>query len=160
MTKLSPLLAAALIFGTAVPAPAAPPSSQHIDGRIQEASGYGSGECRFEAHRIAMLTTSQPSVVNGAIGHSFDVDQATIGGRFVLRPTTEVPRDADLAIAFYESLGEVTDPSARPERLVFDKKRGGLTVERGRVPKGLPVAIVCLFAAETPTLFTYRATSK
>lgn len=96
MTKISLLLAAALTFAAAVPASAGESARQRVDGCIQEATGYATGECRFEVHRSAMLMTGESSVANAVVGHSFDVDPATVGARFTLRPMNEVPRDADL----------------------------------------------------------------
>lgn len=163
MSKLFAVLVTflfALIAAAPAPASQGDHAAQRVTGRIQEATGYGSGECRFEAHRVAMMMTKQSSVFNGIVGHSFEVDPETVGGSFVLRPRHEVPRDTDLAIAFYESLGDMTNPLATPDRVVIDDERGPLTVERGRVPRGFPLAVVCLYFAETPADFVYSARNR
>lgn len=127
-----------------------------MEAIVRYASGAGSGQCRFEAHRMAMLLSGGAPQTNGEVGYSFNVRPRTVQERFSLSPADATPRDADMAIAFYESLGEVDDPSKTPKRVIFDEGRGGLTIEKGRVPKGLPVAIVCLFAGERPVNFVYK----
>lgn len=139
------------------PAAAKSGGIQRVEAIVRHTTSYGTGECRFEAHRISMLLTGEPQAVNGQVGYSFAVRPATVGGRFLLRPNDGIPRAADLAVAFYASLGDRTDPGARPERVVVDEERGGLASETGKVPKDLPVAIVCMYAGESPVDFTYVA---
>jgi hypothetical protein len=136
-----------------VPAVQAKPAGQKVADTIRHATGSLTGQCRFEAHRIAMLEAGE--ALNGQVGYSFEVKPATVGQRFLLGPQDGAVVDADLDIAFYESLGDPADPLKTPDRMIFDDVRGSFSVERGRVPKDLPVAIVCLFAAETPAQFTY-----
>lgn len=134
---------------------AAETRSQRVRGRIQEATGYLSSECRgFEAHRIAALAAGDVTAPNQAVGFGFKVKPRTVGKSFRLRPGS-VPADADLAIAFYKSLGQQNDPSRTPKRVIFSRP-GHLSEELGRVPTGYPLAIVCADAGETPVTFSYR----
>jgi len=149
LTPLAAILALSLLLGLS--AAEAKPAGQKVTDIVRNATGFFSGQCRFEAHRIAMLEGGEAA--NGQVGYSFEVKRATVGQKFLLGPPD--PRIDDFDIAFYESLGDPLDPLKMPERMIFDDARGSSTIERGRVPRDLPVAIVCLFIAEHPVTFTY-----
>ena len=82
-----------------------------------------------------MATAGGP---NGLVGYTFEVDPKTAGKKFKL----EVAGGAGMDIQFYTDLGDPTDPTTAPANVGYETPGPG--GEEGTVPKGYPIAFVCM----------------
>ncbi len=151
MKKMVAVSVAALLLGAAVPAGAAKKVKQTEEGSIALPAPFTDGTCFYGLHRRLNLVAQRQ--VQGIVGHDFDVDPATEGGKFKLVPSDE---SVDLDISFYQSMGDIQDPAGAPANAGFETREPG--GEAGVVPPGYPIAIVCMVAGENVD-FTYTATS-
>ena len=88
--------------------------------------------------------------VNEIVGYTFDVDPKTFNKPFKL----EVDGGAGMDISFYADLGDITDPTTAPANVPF--ATAGPGGESGLVPKGYPIAFVCMTEG-AEAAFTYTA---
>lgn len=92
---------------------------------------------------------------NGLAGYAFEIDRATWGKRFDLRPHASLFPDVDLDITFYydiptreEALADPVNGGSVSYEHVESRRPGG---EKGKVRRGAVVAIVCIYGSPAPT---------
>jgi hypothetical protein len=138
-------LAIPVFSGSAI---AAKKKAQTIEGSIVLPQGGGpAGACVYRTQRTLMATAGAP---NGVFGYSFEVDPKTVNKKFTL----EVSDGVGMDIQFYSELGDVTDPTAAPANVGYETAGPG--GESGTVPKGFPIAFICMTEGVEGT-FTYTA---
>ena len=118
--------------------------------------------CFAGLHRRGAILTAENN--NGAIGWHFDVDPKTANKKFVLDVAGQGSY-VDVDITFYQEFGTpddvVADPTnaGAPASLSFATRAAG--GEKGKVPKGYPKAIICMYGgalgAGVLGAFTYSA---
>ena len=101
---------------------------------------------------------------NGLVGWHFDVDPKTVGKKFTLDVAGQGSY-VDVDILFYQKFGTpedvVSDPggAGAPASMGFQTRAAG--GEKGKVPPGMPKAIVCMYGgglgAGVLGNFTYTA---
>jgi hypothetical protein len=163
MKKLLVLSIAMLLALPAVSAGAAG-GKQEVSGSIILPTPFtDNSTCYAGIHRRLTILT-MGNVPNGLVGYEFEVDKATANKNFVLEPTGGTG-SVDLDITFYQAFGTaeqvVTDPlnAGAPVSLGFNTRAAG--GESGKVPKGYPLAIICLYTGDAGqganASFTYTA---
>jgi hypothetical protein len=146
-------LALLLVAALAIPvfsgsAIAAKKKGQTVEGSIVLPQGGGpAGPCVYRTQRTLMATAGAP---NGVFGYTFDVDPKTANKKFKL----EVSEGVGMDIQFYSELGDVSDPSTAPANVGYETPGPG--GESGTVPKGYPIAFVCMTEGVEGS-FTYTA---
>ncbi|MFN2587909.1 MAG: hypothetical protein ABR613_07315 [Actinomycetota bacterium] len=149
MRKLAALALGGLVAASLVAnATAAAPKQQKVSGSLAFSAPYTDNSgCYAGLHRrIAILSQE---MVNGDIGYHFDLEPATLGKPFVLKPTGGQGH-VDLDIYFYNKFGTpedvVGDPlnAGAPVAVSFNTREAG--GESGIVPKGdFTKVIVCMY---------------
>jgi hypothetical protein len=146
-------LALLLVAALAIPvfsgsAVAAKKKGQSVEGSVVLPQGGGpAGPCVYRTQRTVMGTTGAP---NGVFGYSFEVDPKTANKKFTLKVSDGIGMD----IQFYTDLGDPSDPTAAPANVGFETAGPG--GESGTVPKGYPIAFVCMTEGFEGN-FTYTA---
>ena len=120
---------------------------QTVEGSIALPQPYTAG-CIYRAQRTAYSVAG--AQVNEIVGYTFDVDPKTFNKPFKL----EVDGGAGMDISFYADLGDITDPTTAPANVPF--ATAGPGGESGLVPKGYPIAFVCMTEG-AEAAFTYTA---
>lgn len=155
--------AAALIAALAAPsATATPAPKQTVEGFILLPAPYTDDSgCFAGLHRRGAILTMENN--NGILGWHFDVDPKTVNKKFVLEAGGAGHVDVD--ILFYQEFGTpqdvVEDPggAGAPATVDFATREAG--GEKGKVPKGYPKAIICMYGggqgAGAGAMFTYNA---
>lgn len=140
---LASLLAFSLL---GMPATAAP-KKQVVEGTILLPAPYTDDSgCFAGLHRRGAIMTMENN--NGPIGWHFDVDPKTVGKKFKLEASGQGSY-VDLDILFYQKFGTpedvVGDPggAGAPATTGFQTRAAG--GEKGKVPPGMPKAIVCMY---------------
>lgn len=149
MKKLIALSLAAFLVvpAFAVGATAAKKPKQAVEGSILLPQPGGAvGPCVYRTQR-ALSTYGGP---NGFVGYMFEVDPKTAGKKFTL----EVSDGVGMDISFYSELGDPSDPTVAPANMGYETP--GLGGEDGTVPKGFPIAFVCMNEGADGS-FTYTA---
>lgn len=122
--------------------------TQKVEGSIViPQPGAAAGPCIYRTQRTLMATAGGP---NGLIGYTFEVDPKTAGKKFKL----VVDGGAGMDIQFYTDLGDPTDPTTAPANVGYETPGPG--GETGTVPKGYPIAFVCMNEGANAS-FTYTA---
>lgn len=158
-------IAALLVASLAVPSAqariAAP--AQEVSGMIVAPAPFTDDSgCFAGLHRRGAILTQENN--NGAIGWHFDVDPKTYTEKFVLDVEGQGSY-VDVDITFYREFGTVDDVIGDPANAgapvsysFATRKAGG---EKGKVPKGYPKAIICMYGggqgAGVLGNFTYKA---
>ena len=156
--SLAGVLAASLL----VPSAHAGGKKQTVEGMIALPAPYTDDTgCFAGLHRRGAILSQENN--NGVIGWHFDVDPATANKKFVLEAAGQ--GYVDLDILFYQKFGTpedvVNDPggAGAPASLGFQTRAAG--GEKGKVPKGYPKAIICMYGgaqgAGLGATFTYTA---
>lgn len=150
MKKLIGAAVAALLVSTAIPAGAAKPKPQVVEGSIVLpaifATGLGADGCWAGATR--RLTQTAAGQGSGIIGYRFPVDKATWNGKFVLEATGGAGT-VDFDLFMYSFMpgpeAQIDDPQngGTPISVDFQTREAG--GESGIIPKGTTDAIVCLY---------------
>jgi hypothetical protein len=123
---------------------------QHVQGTIAVPQPFpADNTCIYRAQR-SIMSASDMSGPNGVVGYTFRVDKRTAGSRFVLKTS----RGSGLDISFYSELGDPADPTTAPSNIPFETPGPG--GEKGKVPKGFPIAFVCMTEGANAS-FTYMA---
>ncbi|HVF52385.1 MAG TPA: hypothetical protein VNC78_02135 [Actinomycetota bacterium] len=101
-------------------------------------------ECFAGYHRRANYFAQEQ--LNSVVGHHFNVDEATWGGKFVLEPTGG-QGTIDLDIVFFVDFKtDPADPTGGPlSATIANRAAGG---EKGIVPEGMTKAVVCLWSGD------------
>ncbi len=157
MRKLA-VLGLAGLMATALPVSgsAAPGKSQTVDGSVALRAVFpaDTNSCFAGAHRRGAVVTSEQN--NGVVGYHFDVDKKSWKKPFTLE-VTGGQAAVDLDIVFYPEFGtteQATDTAYSPPYVTFEERGPG--GEKGKVPKGMNKAIVCMYDGVAST-FTYTA---
>lgn len=150
------------LFGTPATARSAAPK-QEVTGMIVAPAPYTDDSgCFAGVHRRGAILTQENN--NGVVGWHFDVDPKTANKKFALEVEGQGSY-VDVDITFYQEFGTpedvVSDPqgAGAPASYSFaTRKAGG---ETGKVPKGFPKAIICMYGgglgAGVLGNFTYTA---
>ena len=85
---------------------------------------------------------------NGVIGWHLEVDPATVGKKFVLEATGQGSY-VDMDITYYMKFGTmddvINDPANAGAPATFEYHEREAGGEKGVVPKGFPLAIICMY---------------
>jgi hypothetical protein len=123
---------------------------QVVKGSISVPQPYpADGTCVYRTQR-ALMGLSGEQAPNGVVGYTFHVDKKTAGKPFTLK----VSSGAGMDIVFYTEFGDPTDPTTAPGNTAYETPGAG--GEKGTVPKGFPIAFVCMTEG-TNGSFTYTA---
>jgi len=121
-----------------------------VEGSVVLPQPYAAdGSCIYRTQR-SWMALSGGAAPNGVFGYTFDVDPKTVGKRFTL----EVSDGAGMDIQFYSEFGDPTDPTTAPANTGYETAGPG--GEKGIVPKGFPIAFVCMTEGADAT-FKYTA---
>ena len=139
--------AAALIASLAVQPASAGKKQQVVEGTILLPAPYTDDTgCYAGIHRRGAILSQGNN--NGVVGWHFDVDPATVGKKFVLDVAGQGPF-VDVDITFYMKFGTAEDVAGDPLNAgspatyeYHTRTAGG---EKGKVPKGFPQAIICMY---------------
>jgi hypothetical protein len=159
--SLAGALAASLLAPSAQANLAKP--KQEVTGTIVAPAPFTDDTgCFAGLHRRGAILTQENN--NGAIGWHFDVDPKTAGKKFVLDVAGQGSY-VDVDVTFYQEFGTVDDVAGDPANagapasLSFATRAAG--GEKGKVPKGYPKAIVCMYGGAQGSgvlgAFTYTA---
>jgi hypothetical protein len=121
-----------------------------VEGSVALPQPYAAdGTCFYRSQR-AWMGLSGGAAPNGVFGYTFDVDPKTVGKKFTL----EVSDGAGMDVVFYADMGDPTDPTVAPANTGYETP--GVGGEKGTVPKGYPIAFVCMTEGSNAG-FTYTA---
>lgn len=121
-----------------------------VEGSVMLPQPYAAdGSCIYRTQR-SWMSLSGGAAPNGIFGYTFDVDPKTVGKKFTL----EVSDGAGMDVVFYTEWGDATDPTVAPANTGYETP--GVGGEKGTVPKGYPIAFVCMTEGSNAS-FTYTA---
>jgi hypothetical protein len=146
--SLAALLVLPAFAGSATAAKKAKPIV--VEGSVALPQPYAAdGTCFYRSQR-AWMSMSGGAAPNGVFGYTFDVDPKTVGKKFTL----DVSDGAGMDVVFYAEMGDASDPTVAPANTGYETP--GVGGEKGTVPKGYPIAFVCMTEGSNAS-FTYTA---